>query len=214
MHAMEPDPPLGFCLDLTAARAAKWRLPTQWLEVWPAGRPEWRIAWEMSEGMGWAVDPADRLRTTWCLSCEGPTAAERVRAEVDKLLIKARKSLAAYAESIPAKLQDGRLAPAVADQYDFFLKQAIVAVGATHAEVVGDTVCVRTTWDQGVGVSPLARATIESRPAVQSDWFAAARTLDEANHQRLLKGLGGYEKAEGYYPAGAVGGALLRPKRG
>ena len=197
-------------VDLSAARDAGWQLPAQWLDVWPPGKQAWHVVCEMPVGLGCTVRWSDRSRIELALVCEGETAAEQVRAAVDGLIPAAGESLAAEIESLPAKLQAGELTAAAAQQYGSFLKQVLAASRTARCEVAEETAWVRA--DCGEGPATLAVAAVDVRPLMQAQWREAARVADEANHGRLLTGLGGRCKAEGSYPAAAAGGAMLPPE--
>ena len=196
-------------LDLTAARAAGWPLPTAWSDVWPVGRKAWRLAWEVSEGVGCHLEPGGSLHSQWFFTCESAAAAEKVRTAIDELLAEGRKALAPYVESLPAQLQAEGLNATTADQYLFLLKNTLTALQAARAEASGETVGVRMVWEPGF--APLSTAAVDSRPAIRQGWNKAARAIDEKNQRQLLDGLSGYRKATGNFPDAVAGGGLFSP---
>jgi len=90
------------------------------------------------------------------------------------------------------------------------LTGGLAALDAARWDVENETVWLRI--DFGDDASPLLAAGLGSRPAIRAEWLGAARIADEANHRRLLSGLDGYQRAEGHFPPGAGGGALLPPE--
>ncbi len=194
-------------VDLATARKAGWRLPGSLLDVWPIGKDAWRTLCEIPIGLGCTWNWTDGSRTELALLCDGPTPAEQVQSAIETLLTEADVSLTARIEALPEKLQAGALTVTAAAQYEILLKEILAGSRAARWETVDETVWVRIDWSDGPAM--LAAALAESRPAIHADWLAAARTADEANHRRLVTGLGGYQKAEGHYPAAAAGGALL-----
>jgi hypothetical protein len=58
----------------------------------------------------------------------------------------------------------------------------------------------------------MAVAGVGSRPAIRAAWLDAALAADDANHRRVLASLKKYHRAEGSFPAGAGGAALLAPE--
>jgi len=208
--AATPDADLIVLLDLAAARQAGWRLPNWLMDVWPAGREAWHVVWEMPQGLGLLFRRNETVVSEVAFSCEGETAAESVRAALDKLVPAAKTVMEAQVESLGEKLKAGRLTAAAADQYEVLLTRGRTALGAARWEVADETVWIRIDW--GEEVAALVAAALDSRPTVRAEWLASARIADEANHRRLLSGLQGYRKAEGEFPAGAGGGALLAPE--
>jgi len=204
-----PDADVVLLVDLAAARQAGWRLPTTLLDVWPAGRRAWHEVWEMPQGVGLTVRVPDGSRSDLALVCEGETAADAVHAAVDELVPAARQLIAAQVESLTKKIKEGRLTAEAANRYELLLTRGLEGLQSARCEIVGQMVYLRTAW--GRGVSDLALAALESRPAIRADWLAAAQEADRANHERFLAGLDGYQRAQGCFPAGAVGGAILPP---
>lgn len=197
-------------IDLSAARAARWKLPAALLDVWPAGRLPWHVLWETPEGLGCTVQWSESSRGELALVCEGETVAEKVRAAMDELTTAVKGALPGQVESLKGSLQAGRLTVAVADQYKFLLDEGLAALQAARWDTTDAIVWVRANWIQNPVA--VAAAAVDSAAAMRADWRSAARTVDEANDRRLLTGLAGYVKAEGRFPAGAAGGALMPPE--
>lgn len=208
--AMAPEADFLLLLDLAAARRANWRLPAALWDFWPAGKQPWHVLWELPDGLGCAWRCGDHLRGELAWVCEGETAAEKARAALDEFMPAAKNSLPAQIEAIPQRLKAGQFTVTVAGQYEFLLKQAFAGMQAARWEVSDGIVWMRVDW--GELPAALWAAALDSGPTVWADWLSAARTADEATHRRLLAGLGGYQKAEGRFPAGAAGGALLPPE--
>ena len=205
--AMARDASFALRVDLAAARNAGWQLPTTRMDVWPAGRRAWHVLWEMPEAIGLSIEPLGRMVDELLLACPSPSVAEKVRIALEEFLPEARKSLAAQSETITARLRAGDLTAATADQYALILKQAEAVLASARPQRSAELVRVQTAWEQPF--AELARATLESRGAIASDWYHAARSCDEANYRQLLSGLNGYHKAEGRLPEAASGAAVL-----
>jgi len=204
------DVDLTVLIDLAAARKADWQLPGAVLDVWPSGSQPWHVIWEVPEGLGCTWKTSDRPQSEVALVCEGETAADQVQAAVGQLIEAAGESLMARLESLPEQLQSGQLTTAAANQYELLLNEGLHLARSAQLEVVGRTVWVRMDGNQGP--SSLAVATVDSQPAIEADWLAAARRVDEANHGRLLAGLGGYAKSQHHFPSATAGGSLLSPE--
>ena len=189
---------------------SSWRLPSWKLDVWPAGREAWHAVWEMPRGIGFTFSRGDRVFSELALLCEGETTANQVRDALATLIPAARKALTTKVAALTAELEAGRIAADTADQYELLLDEGQAALGATQWEVVDQTVWGRLDW--GPNLAALVGAAAESGPAIRTDWLHAARVGDEANHRRLMSGLGGHVKAKGRFPAGAGGAALLPPE--
>lgn len=197
-------------LDLAAARETGLPLPLALWDVWPAGRQAWRTLWDMSDGLGLSVEPGEQLRLELSFSCEGASSAAKVKLALEEFLQNARGAISSQLGTMVAKLQAGQLTAPVAAQYETLLKAALQAIQVSKIELSGQTVILRTTWQQSIG--ELVHSAIESQSAAATDWLAAARSADEGNHQRLSTALVGHQKAEGRWPAAAAGGALLPPE--
>ena len=210
LKVIAPESDAVLLVDLAAARAVPWKLPASLLDVWPAGKRAWHAAWEIPEGLGVVVQWSEPVRSEVALVCEGDTVAEKVRAALDELIPAAKISLPKQVESLRESLQAGRLTAAVADPYKLLMDEGLAALQAARWDTTAGIVWIRLHWGQ----PPLAvaAAAVDSTAAIHNDWLSAARTIDEANHRRLLAGLGGYVKAEGAFPAGASGGALMPPE--
>lgn len=208
--ASSPNADVVALVDLTAAREADWQLPTPLLDIWPPGREAWHVAWELPRALAFCFCVGPPATTEIALSCEGETAAKRVQAALDELVPAGKTVIGSQVESLGAKLQAGRLTAASAGRYEAFLTGAGTALDAAEWKVEEETVWLKIAW--GEDVSSLFAAMLESRPAIRAEWLDAARVPDEANHRRLLAGLEGYQRAEGHFPAGAGGGAMLPPE--
>ena len=197
-------------VDLGAARAAGWKLPVALLDVWPAGKSPWHIIWQSSEAVGWTLQGSDSLRSELAVVCEGETVAEKVRTAIDELVTAVKRALPRQIDSIRLSLEAGDITATTADQYKLLLDELLTALQAARWETTDGIVWTRLNW--GHGPMALAEAALDSSQPIQADWLSAARSVDEANDRKLLKGLAGYAKAEGRYPPGAAGGALMPPE--
>lgn len=196
-------------LDLEAARQAGWTRPAQRLDVWPAGRDAWHTLWDVPQAIGIVVQPQQSPEATAVAVCQGLSAAEKVRQAVEHLLPAACSALEGLAGGIPAHVRAGRLPAALADRYEAFLHRCQAALRAARCEAIEGDVYVRL--ESQPHVAGLAEAALDCPSAVAGDWRAAGLAIDQANHLRLLGGLGAYAKAEGRFPPGAGGGTLLPP---
>ncbi len=194
-------------LDLAAARQAGWPLPTQWLDVWPAGRESWRTVCEVPQGLGILLRASPQPTTAVALVCDGETAADKVRGALDQFVPAARASVDALTSALAKKVQAGRLRADVADRYETFLKHGKAALQAARWEVAEAAVWVRLDWQDRLPA--MTAAALDSPAALRADWLEAGLAVDEANYRRVLAGLGAHAKAEGKFPPGAGGGALL-----
>jgi len=210
LDAVSPGADATLLLDLTAARGAGWKLPTALFDVWPEGERPWRVLWDVPGGVGCSIRYGDRPDGRAVFVCEGPTAVEEVKAAVDELLPAARNALDARLASLPKRLQSGEMTAAVAASYEVLLQDGLDAAQAARSEVVEEAVVVHVPSPKRPGA--VATAALDRRKTIHADWLAAARTVDETNHRRLITGLTGYAKAEGQYPPGVAGGALLAPE--
>jgi len=206
-QAMAHDAVFALAVDVAAARAAGWQLPTNWMDVWPAGQRAWHAVWEMPEAIGLTIEPSQRMVGEVVLACESPSVAEKVHAALEELLPVACKAMAARLETIAARLREGGLTAAAADAYTQVLRQTQATLAVARPQQSAELVRVKTAWEQGF--AELARAALESRGAMVADWYGAARSCDEANQRQLLSGLNGYQKAEGHFPEAASGAAVL-----
>jgi len=208
--ALPPEADALLMLDLAAARKANWKLPTNLLDVWPAGKKPWHAIWEIPEGLGLALRYSERLGGELALVCEGETAADKAQAALDELMPAAETAITSQIELIPEKLKAGLITAPVAEQYELLLKQGLAALQAAKWEIEQGIVWLRVDWSEGPGA--LAALAVDSRPAIRADWLSAAEDADRENYTRLLSGLVGHQKAEGRFPAGAAGGVLLPPE--
>jgi len=199
-----------FVIDLAAAREAGWRLPGSLMDVWPAGMEGWHAIWELPSGLGITFRTGDRAVGHLWLMCEARSVAEKTLAALEQLVPEVETTVGGLAESLTKRVETGQITALAADRYQTFLEGGLTAVRVSHREVVDEAVRVRFDWESNVSNTVLA--AIDSRGEIRGDWLAAARTADTQRQGRLLTGLGGYEKAEGRFPAGASGGALLPPE--
>ncbi|MHC4405052.1 MAG: DUF1559 family PulG-like putative transporter, partial [Planctomycetota bacterium] len=213
LEAAGPDVEAMALIDLAAARQLGWRMPDWCMDVWPAGKEAWHVVWTVPQGLGLWVRRGPGIVSEIGLQCEGETAAESVRAALDRLIPAARSGLKELAEGVGAPGIDaaqGEVPLAVASEYKLLLNRALAALQSTRCNVTLNAVWVQTDW--GSDVSALVGAVMASRPAVRAEWLAAALVADRENHGRLIEGLSGYRKAKGHFPAGARGGVLLAPE--
>ncbi len=144
------------------------------------------------------------------LACETETAAEQVREALDHLLGAMEGTAAGEVEGLTKKLLAGQITTAGAARFKRLLSAGDAALKARSSGVEGDVAWASTPW-QG-DLPALAVAALASIPELETSRLAAARVIDEQNHQRLLQALTGYEKAEGALPFGAAEASLLPPE--
>ncbi len=121
-------------------------------------------------------------------------------------------ALPAHIAALKGVLPPNKFPGDTADQYKRFLDDLLAALRTARCDTADGIVWVRFGWG-GPGLLVSAATAIESSSAIRADWLAAARTVDEANHRRLLRGLLGYAKAQNppppRFPEGVAGGALM-----
>jgi hypothetical protein len=197
-------------VDLSAARAARWKLPGALLDVWPAGKRPWRLLWEIPEGLGCTVQWTGSPRSELALACAGETAAEKVRSALDELIPAARSALRGQVESLPASLREGRLRAETAEQYKSLLDDGVAALDAARCDASDAIVWVRLSWKRPPAA--VAATAIESWPAVCAEWLRAAQAVDEENREPLTAGLVDHAKPEAASPAAAAGSDPMPPE--
>jgi hypothetical protein len=196
IQAIAHDPPCAVAVDLAAARAAGWQLPTNWFDVWPAGRAPWHVVCETPEVIGLSIEPASPMVGEVLLACESANAGEKVRAAFETFLPEARKALAARSATLAAP-----------DAYALLLRETQAMLALARPQQSAELVRVKTAWNRGF--ADLLHAALESRGAMLADWRSAATAGDEANQRQLVSGLNGYQKAERHFPEAAAGAGVL-----
>ena len=210
LDRMSPDADALLLIDLAAVRPSDGKLPTAMMDVWPAGKRAWRELWDLPAAAGFAATWRGRQRSEVALACQSETEAEMVRADLESLVAAAKDALPWHVASLQQALEAGRVTAKAADPYRQFLDDGRSALTAASWQVVDATVRLQLNWAR----SPLAAAAsaLSAAAAMHTDWLAAARKADEANHRRIVGGLSGRAKLpQGSFPAGAVGGILLEP---
>ncbi len=219
LAVVAPDADALLLVDLAAARAAHWKLPTALLDVWPAQKRSWRDLWDIPVGAGCTLYWSDPRRSEVVLVCESETAADKVRLDLDGLLPAVKRLLPKQFEALQDALEASKLAPAAADPYRTVLEEGRSALETAQVQAGDGMVWLRWNWPQPP--LTLAAAAIDGFPVMRADWLAAGRVVDEANYRRILlgndpkrvrAGLLGYQDAEGHFPAGASGSSLLPPE--
>jgi hypothetical protein len=198
-------------VDLAEARRSGRRLPGWVLDVWPAGRDAWHVLWEVPSGIGLLVGTAGGgVQSELALACEEESSTEKVRTALEKLLPAARQGLDDLARSLPDRLKPLDVPPAQAGAYESLRAHAKKALAGAKCDVAEQVAWVRIDWGQDPAGA--ANAALDGAGALRADWLLAARRGDEANHRRLLGGVGGYVKTEGRFPPGVSGASLLPPE--
>jgi hypothetical protein len=207
LQTASPNSDLLVVADLAAARRAGWPLPTALADVWPAGRKPWHLICEAPLALGLTFRSGDQAKSELALICEGETTADQVQAAVAELVPAAKTALDHQLGPASERLQARGVAAEAAKPYRSLLERAKSALRAVHWQLVDEMVWIQIDW--GADVANLAQILLASQPALRADWLQAAQAADEAQSRRLLSGLNDYRRAEGAFPAGAAGGALL-----
>ena len=197
-------------VDLRAARQAEWNTFEGAFDVWPEGKAAWRTVWELPDAAGVGLRWAEPFDAIAALVCDAESGAERVRAAAAQWQPAAKEGVSVLRRSLDEKLKKGELGAKLAEPYDRVLAEAENALAAAQIEQHGDAVTIRLRGT--LGTAPLVAALFDARDAIGNDWLVAARVADEAVHARLLAALMAYQKAEGQWPPGALGGSLLPPE--
>jgi hypothetical protein len=208
---------LAVMLDLSAMRTradaqnATWMPPADWLDVWPAGKPSWHVLCETKlAALGLSVQSADDHHCELGLVCGDEAAAANIQSDVKKLASAAIQTLPSHIASLDKTLKSRNVAAAGAEQYKKVLNDLLAALNVARCDTSDGIVWLRSGWGPA-GLLASAAWVMDNRAAPSADWLAAARTADEAEHRRLLKGLLGYVKDQSppRFPDGAAGDVLL-----
>lgn len=180
------------------------------LDVWPDGRGAWRTICETPTGVGLTLRWSAGIQADTALVCSDETRAQRLDAALGTLIPAARTALIGRIKRIGEQIGGGEVQPLWADRYETFLKHGLSAVRPARRELVDDMVWVRSSWDN----DPVSTAltSLDAVGPSKTDWLAAGLECDRENQKKILAGLEDYCRAEGSYPPGAVGGALLPPE--
>ncbi len=180
------------------------------LDIWRDGRQAWQTICELPTGVGVTLRWPAGIEAHVALVCADKTDAQRLDAALATLIPAARTALAARIKRLGQEVGWGQVQPLWADRYETFLKHALSAIRPLRRDVVDDVLWLRSGWDN----DPVSTAltSLDAVGPVKTDWLAAAGDCDRGNQQKILSGLDDYRRAEGSYPAGAVGGALLPPQ--
>ncbi|HVW37424.1 MAG TPA: DUF1559 domain-containing protein, partial [Pirellulales bacterium] len=185
----------------------------EWLplvDVWKVAKDDWRVVRESPGALALELKLGDALDIELRLACESETTAEQVRQSLDRLLGSMETTLAGESDGLTKKLLAGQITTADASRLKQLLAAGRQALARRTSGVQNSLVWARTPW-QG-DLPNLAVTTLASVPNLESSRLAAVRPIDEENHQRLLLGLTGYDKAEGALPFGAADASLLPPE--
>lgn len=185
----------------------------EWLplvDVWKVAKDDWRVVRESPGALALELKLGEALDVELRLACESETTAEQVRESLDRLLASMETTLAGESDGLTKKLLAGQITTADASRLKQLLAAGRQALARRSSGVQNSLVWARTPW-QG-DLPNLAVTTLASVPHLESSRLAAVRPIDEENHQRLLLGLAGYDKAEGALPFGAADASLLPPE--
>ncbi|MFZ5829004.1 MAG: DUF1559 domain-containing protein [Planctomycetota bacterium] len=207
--AFSADSDWAVVLDLAAARAAKWSLPSHALDVWPAGSSSWHTLWQLPEAVGCAFLRNPRVQAEVGWVCRDADDAAQLRATLDQWTSAAREALAAQAAPTGEPLRSGETANTTTRTYQPLLSDAARIVDSARWEQVRELVWLRAPMPRTV--AELASGVHANEGALRGEWLRAGMGVDRTNHKRLLDGLAAFEKADGNYPAGAAGSSVLPP---
>ncbi len=198
-------------LNLQAAAAARWPMPTEWFDVWPQGRDAWRLIWKLPSALSFSFDREDLALAELGLLCDGDTVADKVRVALEQWIPQAKSVLSARVAGLPASIQSGEIPAELAKPYRQSLEGGVAALASAHLEVAHRCVWVRA--DCGRNGAAWTVALASSTAAMQADWYRAARSVDEVLQGRLQEALGRYEQAEQKAPPGAINSGPLPPEK-
>ena len=205
--AMNPEADALLLVNLAAARAAHWKLPTALADVWPLQKQRWHNLWETPAGLGCTLWWSESPRSELALVCESETTTQKVYTDLDAFVPAVKRLLEEGLKEIDRWEPDKA---AAADPYRKLLEDGQEVLDGVHPQVADGIVKLCLNWKR----SPLelAATAIEGFPFMRDGWLAAGRGLDEENHRHIQTALLAFQKAEGHFPAGAGGGTLLPPE--
>ena len=205
-----PTGEVAVLLDFSTARNASWKLPADWLDVWPDGKSSWRLLCETPLAMGLSVQTAGEHRCELGLVCSGETMAERLRLEMVKLIDEALHALPQHIAGLKKTVPPDKVGAEACDQYRQSLEDLQASLHSYGCETTDRILWLRLGWN-GQGLPGWIASMLDCKPAWSADRLAAARAVDEKNHGDLLKALHDYAKAQSpeRFPAGAAGGARM-----
>ena len=185
-------------------------VPDNLLDVWPAGKSRWHLLCETPLALGLSLQSADQRRCELGLVCDGETKAEKIRLEVEKLVPDAIQALPAHIAALKGVLPSTKFPGQMADQYKRLLDDLLTSLRTARCDTADGIVWLRFGWG-GQGLMVSAATVIQCKPALDADWLAAARAVDESNHRGLLSGLLSYVKTQKppRFPQGTAGGTLV-----
>jgi hypothetical protein len=205
-----PDGDLTVMVDLSAARTADWKSPTDLLDIWPAGKSRWRLLCETPLALGLSVQSADLRRCELGLVCSDETTAENIRLDIEKFAQDAIAALPLHIAALKGTHPLTKPLVGVSEQYRRILDDLLAAMRTARCDPADGIVWVRFAWG-GPGLLISAASAIESKSVLMADWMSAARTVDDSNQRGLLGALRNFAKAQNppRFPEGAASGALM-----
>ncbi|MGA2257161.1 MAG: hypothetical protein ABSG53_21110, partial [Thermoguttaceae bacterium] len=213
LKKFSPGGDLAVMVELSPARTAAGKFPANLLDVWPAGKSSWHLLCETPKALSLSVQSADQGRCELGMVCDDETKAEKIRLEVEKLVPAAIQALPAHVAALKSVLPPNKVSGAAADRYKRLLDGLLTALRSVRCDTADGIVWLHFGWGEP-GLLVSAATTIESSSAIQADWLASARAVDEGNHRGLLSGLLSYVKAQNppRFPEGADGALMLKPQ--
>ncbi len=136
LKKLSPACDLAVMVDLSAARAAKWRSPAAWLDVWPAENSRWHLLCETPSALGLSVQSGDLRRCELGLVCSGITMAESIPTDIEKFAHDAIAALPAHIAALANILPPKKFPGEAVDQYQRLLNDL---ASPPAARLIADT---------------------------------------------------------------------------
>ncbi len=211
LKKLSPGGDLSLLADLSAPRTAAWQVPSNLLDVWPAGKERWHKLCSTPLALGLSVQSAGDRRCEVGLVCNDEMTAEKIRSDIEKLVPAAIEALPAHVAALKNILPPQKFPSEVVEQYKRLLDDLLAATRTVRCNPDEGVVRLQFGWG-GPGFLGSAATFFETASLLQADWLAAARAIDENRHRGLLSGLLAYVKTENppLFPQGAaVGDSLM-----
>ena len=119
---------LAVLMDLSAPGSAAENLPTDLLDVWPAGKAKWRLLCETPVAFGLSAESAASRRCELGLVCKDEKTALRLRGEVEKLAPEVIAALPAHIAAVKDALPSAKFSDEAVDRYRRLLDELLRAL--------------------------------------------------------------------------------------